>query len=85
MWAWQQAGKQLPRSAAAQYSATSAISSSQLKPGDLAFWQVSGRISHVAMYVGHGTLVQARNSRHPVEHEPLGWWGDHFAGYRRVR
>jgi cell wall-associated NlpC family hydrolase len=85
MWAWHQAGKQLPRTAAAQYAATYPVSASRIRPGDLAFYQASGRISHVAMYIGHGTLVQARKPGYPVERQHVGWWADHFAGYRRLR
>ncbi len=85
MWAWGVAGKRLPRTAAQQYSATYAVSASQIRPGDLAFYSMSGRISHVAMYVGNGTLVQARKPGYPIERQPVGWWADHFAGYRRVR
>src|SRR4051812_997003 len=32
MWAWHQAGKQLPRTAAAQYSATYPVSASRIRP-----------------------------------------------------
>lgn len=85
MWAWHLAGKQLPRSAAQQYAATIPVSASRIRPGDLAFYGAGGRVSHVAMYIGHGTLVQARKAGYPVEREPVGWWADHFVGYRRVR
>jgi len=85
MWAWHLAGKQLPRTAAQQYAATTPVSAREIQPGDLAFYSNGGRISHVAMYIGRGTLVQARNSRYPVERKPVGWWGDHLVGYRRVR
>ncbi|MFJ2589673.1 NlpC/P60 family protein [Streptomyces sp. NPDC087538] len=58
----------LPRTAAAQYGATSdrAVSRSNLKPGDLLFWaHRDGFIYHVAMYAGNGKVLHApRTGRH---------------------
>ncbi|MDG5807960.1 bifunctional lytic transglycosylase/C40 family peptidase [Streptomyces ossamyceticus] len=58
----------LPRTAAAQYSATSdrPVSRSNLKPGDLLFWsRQGGGIYHVAMYAGDGNVLHApRTGRH---------------------
>ncbi len=84
MWAWRRAGKQLPRTAAQQYSATYPVSASRLRLGDLAFYQVGGRITHVAMYAGGGTLVHARKPGTLVQRVPVGWWSTNLVGYRRV-
>ena len=84
MWSWKMAGKQLPRTAAEQYKATWPVPASKIQSGDLAFWRVGGRITHVAMYIGDGTLVQARKPGYPVESDHIGWWSSAFAGYRRV-
>ncbi|MDX3726483.1 C40 family peptidase [Streptomyces caniscabiei] len=57
----------LPRTAAAQYGATSdrAVSRSNLKPGDLLFWSHGSSIYHVAMYAGDGNVLHApRTGRH---------------------
>jgi hypothetical protein len=65
----------LPRTAAAQYGATSdrPVSRSDLKPGDLLFWSHggSGSIYHVAMYAGDGNVVQAPRTGRNVEVAPL--------------
>ncbi|MFD4555242.1 NlpC/P60 family protein [Streptomyces sp. NPDC058469] len=65
----------LPRTAAAQYGATSdrAVSRSDLKPGDLLFWSHggSGSIYHVAIYAGDGNVVQAPRTGRDVELAPL--------------
>ncbi|MEZ0064697.1 cell wall-associated NlpC family hydrolase [Streptacidiphilus sp. MAP12-20] len=53
---------QLPRVAADQYRATTPISSSELRRGDLIFWSYSGRASgihHVAIYLGGGRYIEA--------------------------
>ncbi len=62
--AWQAAGKSLPHNAAAQYSATTRISRSELKPGDLVFYRSNG---HVAIYVGGGQIIDASRAGQPVK------------------
>ncbi|WP_241911494.1 bifunctional lytic transglycosylase/C40 family peptidase [Streptomyces sp. DH-12] len=64
----------LPRTAAAQYGATSdrPVSRSQLKPGDLLFWAHNdGFIYHVAMYAGDGNVLHAPRTGRNVEIAPL--------------
>jgi len=62
--AWAKAGKSLPHNAAAQYSQTTRISRSQLKPGDLVFYRSNG---HVAIYVGGGQIIDASRAGQPVK------------------
>jgi peptidoglycan DL-endopeptidase CwlO len=59
MMAWAQAGVALPHSSSAQYSSGPHIPASQLQPGDLVFYY--SPISHVAMYIGNGLIVEAAN------------------------
>lgn len=56
-WAWAHAGVRLSHSSRIQYAETSRISRSQLQPGDLIFYNQP--ISHVAMYIGDGKVVEA--------------------------
>ncbi len=59
-WAYAQAGVYLPHSSAAQASSGAVVSSlSQAQPGDLLFFY--SPISHVALYVGGGTMIHARH------------------------
>lgn len=67
------AGVSLPHSAAAQYNDTSRVSISQLQPGDLVFYY--SPISHVAVYIGGGKVIQALNASAPVEVSGLYWAG----------
>lgn len=55
-----QDGKSLPRTSAAQYASAQKISAGQLQSGDLVFYG-SGRVTHVAVYVGGGQIAHARN------------------------
>ncbi|MFI5936900.1 C40 family peptidase [Actinoplanes sp. NPDC051494] len=62
--AWAAAGKSLPHNAAAQYSATSRVSRSELKPGDLVFYR---SLAHVGLYVGDGMIIDASHAGAPVK------------------
>jgi cell wall-associated NlpC family hydrolase len=59
MVAWAQAGISLPHSSSAQYGVGRHVSHSELQPGDLVFYY--SPISHVAMYIGNGLIVEAAN------------------------
>jgi cell wall-associated NlpC family hydrolase len=57
MWAYAQVGISLPHYSGAQYADTTHIPMSDLEPGDLVFFANPGE--HVAMYVGHGDIIEA--------------------------
>ncbi len=78
--AWRAAGKSLPHNAAAQYSATSRISRSQLQPGDLVFYRSLG---HVGLYVGGGMIIDASRAGQPVKKRDMDVMPPY--GYGRVR
>jgi cell wall-associated NlpC family hydrolase len=69
MYAWAHAGVSLPHSSAAQYSATTRVSTSALAPGDLLFYY--SPIHHVAMYIGGGRMVEAPYTGATVRVVPL--------------
>jgi peptidoglycan DL-endopeptidase CwlO len=58
-WAWAQAGVYIPHSSAGQYDALPHVPLSAVEPGDLIFY--FSPISHVAIYVGNGTIIHARH------------------------
>ncbi|WP_331726980.1 NlpC/P60 family protein (plasmid) [Streptomyces sp. NBC_01213] len=65
---------QLPRTAAAQYNATSdrPVTRGSLKPGDLVFWaNQSGSIYHVGLYAGKGRVLHAPRTGRDVQVQPL--------------
>jgi cell wall-associated NlpC family hydrolase len=64
MAAYQTVGISLPHSARAQSQMGTAVSVSDLQPGDLLFWY--GGPSHVSMYIGGGMMVHALNSNSGV-------------------
>jgi cell wall-associated NlpC family hydrolase len=77
MGAWRAGGISLPHYAAAQYQASTPISSGSLEPGDLVFWGSSGSpssIYHVALYVGNGMIIQAPRTGRDVEEVSMYSW-----------
>ncbi|MFI5905808.1 C40 family peptidase [Streptomyces cyaneofuscatus] len=65
---------QLPRTAAAQYNATSnrPVARGNLKPGDLVFWaDHPGFIYHVGLYAGEGRVLHAPRTGRDVQVQPL--------------
>ncbi|WP_245231531.1 MULTISPECIES: NlpC/P60 family protein [Streptomyces] len=65
---------QLPRTAAAQYNATSRrpVARGALKPGDLVFWSNrSGAIYHVGLYAGQSRILHAPKTGRDIRVEPI--------------
>jgi peptidoglycan DL-endopeptidase CwlO len=86
-WSFAQAGVHMPRVAADQARTGPAIPVSQLEPGDLLFYHTDptapGYISHVAIYLGNGWMIQAPQPGLRVEVVPANF-GSQFAGAIRV-
>ncbi|MBM0103622.1 C40 family peptidase [Steroidobacter sp. S1-65] len=62
-----QLGILVPRTAAEQYSAATPVDVDEIEPGDLLFFKIKGRISHVAIYAGEGRFVHAPQTGRSVE------------------
>jgi cell wall-associated NlpC family hydrolase len=71
-----QAGRTVPRSTSEQYSRTRAVPVAQKAPGDLLFFHIDGKPSHVGIYLGNGRFVHAPSSGKQVEYASLanGYW-----------
>jgi cell wall-associated NlpC family hydrolase len=86
-WSFAQAGVRMPRVAADQARTGPAVPVSQLEPGDLLFYHTDptapGYISHVAIYLGNGWMIQAPQPGLRVELVPAEF-GSQFAGAIRV-
>lgn len=83
-YAMRQVGKSLPRSAAAQFGASQRLSRSEAKPGDLIFFNQSGSIDHVGIYLGGGKFIGAQSSTGvAVASFTSGYWSSHVAGFGR--
>jgi cell wall-associated NlpC family hydrolase len=86
-WAFAQAGVRMPRVADDQARAGPAVPVSELEPGDLLFYHTDptapGYISHVAIYLGNGWMIQAPEPGLDVQIVPASF-GSEFAGAIRV-
>jgi peptidoglycan DL-endopeptidase CwlO len=86
-WSFRQAGLLMPRVAADQALSGPAVPVSQLQPGDLLFYHTDPTdptyISHVAIYLGNGWMIQAPEPGLDVEAVPADF-GSEFAGAVRV-
>jgi cell wall-associated NlpC family hydrolase len=82
-WSFAQAGLVMPRVAADQARTGPAVSVKRLQPGDLLFYHTDPTaptyISHVAIYLGKGYMIQAPEPGENVEVVPLAL-GSEFAG-----
>jgi len=76
MGAWGAAGRSLPHYSVAQYEATTPVSMSSLRRGDLLFWSEGspGSIYHVALYLGDGMMVHAPRTGRNVEVVSMYYW-----------
>ena len=70
-WSFTQAGLAMPRVAADQAMTGPPMPVSQLEPGDLLFYRTDPadpmHISHVAIYIGNGKMVQAPHTGENVQ------------------
>lgn len=69
MSAWAAAGVSIPHASSMQPGAGTPVSQSALMPGDLVFYY--SPISHVALYIGNGQVVDAPHPGSSVEVVPL--------------
>ncbi|HAM81787.1 NlpC/P60 family protein [Ornithinibacillus bavariensis] len=85
-WAYRQAGISLPSSTAAMQNSGTKVSYSDIRPGDLVFFNTYKTNGHVGIYVGNGKFIGAQNSTGlAVADMTSGYWKNHFSGHvRRV-
>ncbi|WLD93025.1 C40 family peptidase [Alkalihalobacillus sp. AL-G] len=84
---FKQYGIDLPRSSRAQAGVGTRVSSGDLLPGDLVFFDTDfdGRINHVAIYAGGGRMIGAQSSGvgYADVFSPY-YWADRYVTARRV-
>ncbi|MDO0919939.1 MULTISPECIES: bifunctional lysozyme/C40 family peptidase [unclassified Enterococcus] len=86
-WCYAKAGIQLPRTAQAQYDATTHLPLSEAKAGDLVFfhstYDAGEYVTHVGIYVGNNQMYNAGN---PIGYADLtdSYWQAHLIGAGRV-
>ncbi len=86
MYAWARAGVDLPHYSVSQYEDTERIAESQLRPGDLVFYDTGSgaQPGHVTIYIGGDQVVTADQPGTDVRVVSLTWDGPPM-GFGRVR
>ena len=80
-------GVSLPRNTQELRLVGRAVKLSELRPGDLVFYDTRNRpYSHVGIYIGQGNFVHAprRGATVRIESVHTGYWRSRFNGARRV-
>jgi len=82
MMAWRAAGVGLPRVVPDQYAATRHVARSDLRPGDLVYFDGLG---HEGMYVGGGRFIHAPHTGSVVKFDSMSnsWYVSHYVGASR--
>ncbi len=65
-YSYSRAGKKLPRTTGQLWSATAAVGRNDLRAGDVLFFNVEGKMSHVGLYLGGQRFVHAPSSGRTV-------------------
>ena len=84
-YAWSRAGRSIPRTTRDQYSQLSAVDREALRAGDLLFFRIDGKISHVGLYLGGNRFVHAPSSGRNVTTDRLdrAFYRERFVGGAR--
>ena len=79
-------GFSIPRTAREQYSLTTRISRTELKEGDLVFFNTRGGISHVGIYLQNNKFVHASTSGGVMISDIFDeYWARKFVGVGRLK
>lgn len=70
-YSYRQAGKSVPRTTSGLWDALAPVANRDLRAGDLLFFEIEGKMSHVGLYIGNGRFVHAPSSGRTVEIERL--------------
>ncbi|NUU59219.1 C40 family peptidase [Paenibacillus sp. JW14] len=79
-------GISLPRTSQSQYKTGTSVSRSQMRPGDLVFFNTLGNgVSHVGIFVGNGKFAQSSSSRGVIISSlSEKYWADRYIGAKRI-
>lgn len=78
-------GKNLPRDSYSQFTVGSPVGKNDLKPGDLVFFTTyAPGASHVGIYAGGGSFLDASDTGVGVNDLTRGYWGARYIGARRI-
>ena len=65
-YSYSKAGKFVPRTTGQLWSALQPVATAEMKPGDVLFFRIKGKMSHVGLYLGDSRFVHAPSSGRTV-------------------
>ncbi len=65
-YAYLQAGKMIPRTTAGQWQSLMPVTAKNLRVGDILFFNIAGKVSHVGLYLGSRRFVHAPSTGRDV-------------------
>ncbi len=85
-YSYQRAGVEVPRTTDGLYDSTFPVDPRALRQGDLLFFSIQGKVSHVGIYVGNGTFVHAPSSGKKVSYASIEspYWREHLVRAGRL-
>lgn len=85
VWAFEQAGANLPRTSYDQYGLGAAVEQADIQPGDLVFFSTAGSgASHVGIAVSPTSVISTTSGgvkEHAIDDS---YWGSNYVGARRL-
>lgn len=82
--AYKSIGINLPRTTTEQVKQGKAVSKSDLQPGDLIFFNTSGKNSHVGIYAGNGMMTHAGSKGVATVKMDTDYWNSRYSTSRRI-
>ena len=70
-YAYGRAGRTVPRTTGALWRQLRPVAAGELKPGDVLFFDIAGKPSHVGLYLGQGRFVHAPSTGREVSIDEL--------------
>lgn len=84
---YSQVGVSLPRTSKSMYGTGTAVNKSNLKAGDLVFFNTSGKgVSHVGIYIGSNKFIHSMTGKGVTitDINDKWYWGSRYVGAKRV-
>jgi cell wall-associated NlpC family hydrolase len=85
-YSYRKAGLAVPRTTDGLYESTFPVDPRALRQGDLLFFSIKGKVSHVGIYVGKGKFVHAPSSGKSVSYASIEnpYWREHLVRAGRL-
>ena len=85
-YAYSEVGASVPRTTSQLWDAARPVAAADARPGDLVFFEVSGKPGHVGLYAGGGVFIHAPSTGRTVTSERIdsGWYASRLLRFGRL-